>query len=286
MASTSTRSRLPRLRGWGMGCALALAHCAALAQQPVKVTPEQLKQLQPFVAQTLAAQAADDARLELAVDNLYGRDLSPDKRAVAKDAMRAVLVNERLPAYVLQSLAPVVTTMMNTIDLQPYVARSMWALQARGIRRLPTARKADYLKFTLNMAAAVPASTCKALFLGKLDAGLAVRLTQRYAATLPLAGFEEFSLVGKDSAEAELAGYPDVSTPTASQAASAQRAYVAAMSERLRRLPAGVNDRVLDNPETAEPAEACLWFRESAAAVLDLAEPYRGWQLTQVVGSP
>lgn len=278
--------KLPWLRAWAMGCALVLALTAAA--QPTKttkgMTPEQLKQLQPIAAQTLAALVKDDARLDLAIDTAYGRDLAPEKRAVAKAAMRAMLADERLPAYMLQFLAPVLTPTMSASDVQPYVMQSIRVLRQRGIRRLSTERKVQFMHFMLSMAAAVPAATCKALFLGKLDTGVAERLEQRYTASLPLAGFEAVNALARDSMAAELAGYPQTNEAPTGQTGSTERAYAAAMNARLKLLPEGVNDRVLSSPETAEPAEACLWFRASTAAVLDMAEPYKGWYLTQVVG--
>lgn len=266
---------LLRSRRLIVGVVTGLSVFAACAQQPSQA------QIEALATRTLASMAGDDARLEVAVDTLYGRDLTPEKRKVAKALLRSVFGNERLPRYLAQVLAPVAGPTLTPKEAQAYVIEGMAALQVQGLRRLPTERKARYLQQLLDMAAAVPAGTCKAMFLGKLDARTAGLVAQRHDASLPLGEFEAATQLYRDLVEAELTGYPDVKTLSPAQAKGAERAYELAMNARIRRLPPGLNDRVLRNVEAAEPTEACLWFRETTAAALDLTEPYRGWYLTR-----
>jgi hypothetical protein len=251
----------------------------AWAQQP------SLAQVERLSERMLASMAGDDARLELAVSNVYGRDLAPEKRAVAKAMMRSMLSDKRMHRYIAQVIAPVLSPTLTLKEGQAYVLEGIAALQRRGMVRLPTERKAQFLQHVVDMTAAIPAETCKAMLLGKLDLPAARDWEARHTGSLTLGAFEAVTALYQQAMQAELDGYPDVKTINPTQAKAAERAYEHALDVRIRRLPAGLTDRVLRNVEAAEPSEACQWFREAAFAVLDLTEPYRGWYLTRFTES-
>lgn len=238
-------------------------------------------QVEVAVGRMLAALASDDARLEQSVTNNYGRDLSPEKRKVVKAMMRSTMGHERMPQYLAQILTPVLTPTLSVKEAQAYLIEGIAALQLRGLARLPTERQAQYLKHMVDMTGAMPASACKSLFLGKFDTRQAALMEQRYNASLPLGAFEAIVNLYRDSSLAELTKYPDARTINAQQAQGAERAHELAVAARVRRLPPGLSDRVMQNPEAADAAEACLWFRETTSAALDLTEPYRSWFMTR-----
>jgi hypothetical protein len=245
------------------------------------------QRLSPFeveaaATRALAAIARDDALLELAISNMYGPDLSPDKRAIAKSGLRAEIQNDRLPRYMAQLIVPIASPTLLERDAIAYVAEGMVALRARGLRRLPTDHKAELVRQTMGTLAVVPATVCKAMVLGKLDPRTRRLVAMQQDALVPLRDFEALVALSQAATEAELAEYPAVRTINEAQAKAAERAFMLAVEARIKGLPAGTMDRMQDL-ETAHPVDACRWGRLMAAASLDLTEPYRGWWLSRFV---
>jgi hypothetical protein len=274
-SETVAIGNLRRLRKLAVLATVLASAASVFAQQSKQ------EQLQALVTRSLASQVRDDARLDVAIERTYGAGLDPQKHAIAKSSLRALLANERLPAYLARVLAPIVSPSLTPTEGQAYIVEVLSSLRTSGLRRLSADRQAQYVAFTVNMAASIPAATCKALFLGKLDTRTGGLVELRHIAALPLREFEAVIQLYQDSSEAELAGYPDARILNATEASGADRAYAAAVATRLQRLPTGLGDRVLRNVEASEPREACLWFRENLAAALDLTDPYRGWYLAR-----
>ena len=92
--------------------------------------------------------------------------------------------------------------------------------------------------------------------------------------------FENAMNLYRESALAELNGYPSLRTVNAAQAETAEKALTQATRARVEKLPEDVLNRINGDLESADPEDACRYFNEAAAAMLDLREPYRSWQLT------
>lgn len=249
----------------------------AAAKQPSRANIELL------FSEILVRMTTDDVMLDVGVDAVYGSGLSPEKRKVARVMLRSIFSNERMPAYLAKVMGPVRSPTLTENERRAYLREGLSMLQKLGLRRLSTEQKAQRFQYLINMAGAISAKSCKALFLGRVDLLTEALITGRYYASLPVGDFEAVFLLHKAAIEAELAEYPDVKTITPTQAKGAERAYLLAMNARIQRLPAGLNDRVMNNLEAADPVDVCHWFRETTAAVLDLDEPYRGWHLTRLV---
>lgn len=244
---------------------------AATAEQPSRATAETHATWNP------ARWAQGDAIL----DQIYGRNLSPEKRAVAKAHLGAVLSDERWHAYVAQLLKAVASPTLTEREAGAIVIEGIASLKARGLLRLSTEQQARVVQLAGRMSAAVPVETCKAMALGKLDSRAVNLIEARYTASLPLREFEAVLALARDAIEAELDEHPDVRTVNKTQAKAAERAHAVALEARAKRLPAGLLDRGFQDGEAADPHEVCLAMRESVAAGLDLKEPYRTWWLSQ-----
>ena len=269
----TTLIRIQRAVTLALAClCIGTAH----SQQPSQATVE------AQAARALATLAQDDAILDQNISVIYGRDITAEKRAIAKAQLRWFLRDERVAAYLVRLMLPVASPTLTPKDAQAFVVEGMASLKARGLRRLPTERKGQVVQLSLGMFKAIPVGVCKAMALGKLDTQTTHLIEARYNASLPLRSFEAIVALVQDAVEAELAEYPDMKTTNPTQARAADRAHALALQSRAERLPAGLLDRTQDL-ETAEPSEACLLVRESLAAGLDLAEPYRGWWLSRLV---
>lgn len=270
------RTSLIRLRRAGVLVLTCLCFSAAHSQQPSQAT------LEAHAARALATLAQDDAALDQSISIIYGKEIAPEKRAVVKTQLRWFIRDERVVAYLLRLMLPVTSPTLTSKDAQALVVEGMASLKARGLRRLPTERKAQVVQLSLGMFTAVPVGVCKAMALGKLDTQTMHLIEARYNASLSLRSFEAMVALVQDAVEAELAEFPDMKTLNSTQAQGADRAHTLALQSRAERLPAGLLDRTQDL-ETADPYEACLLVRESLAAGLDLAEPYRGWWLSRLI---
>ena len=190
------------------------------------------------------------------------------------------MLNDRLPRYIVQLVAPIASPTLPAAEAQASIMEGLAVLGQRGMRRLSTEQKTQLLRFSIVMFKSIPATTCKALALGQLDTRAGRRLELRYAASLSLPEFEAHAAAVRAAVEAELSEYPDLKSINKGQAKAAERAYNAAVDARAQRLPAGMLER-LETLETADAAEVCRWVQLSLSASLDLAEPYRGWWLSR-----
>jgi hypothetical protein len=249
----------------------------ASAQQPSPANTEDL------IARHLAAWAQDAALMDQMVDSIYGRNLSAEKRALVKGHFRSFLRNERLPAYLVRVMRPVASPTLTEKEAQAFLVEGMAWLKEQGQMRLPTERKAQFVRFSIGMMTAVPARACKAIALGELDRRTESMLEILYSASLPTAVFERHLALVHETLEAGLAESADVKAINKTQAQAAERAFGLAFQARASRLPAGLQPS--QDLAASDPAEVCLLTRESLAAGLDLSEPYRGWWLSSLLGA-
>lgn len=227
------------------------------------------------------------AQLDATIARAYGTALTPEKVEVARNFMGSVLRHEALPASLARIIAPLTNgSHLTPRDVENAVSQGILQLQLKGLARLPTDKQAAFVQHMVSLARTIRPSDCKALYLGHLDANASVALERRYIATLPLGRFEAVTALYRQAIEAELAGYPDVKTINAQQAKLAEKAHQGAMAKRLQtQVPVGVVQRVSQDGNGAPAADVCAFFSATTEAMLDIAEPYRTWQLTRFMES-
>jgi len=133
-----------------------LWHGVGMAQQPSE------SDIEAMATKALAMMNRDEAFLDRAIDRIYGTDLPLDKRVIAKSTMRAAFRNDRLPKYLARLIAPVASPALQAREVNTYVIEGIVQLKVRGLRRLPTERKAQHIRYSIGMAAGIPAGMCKA----------------------------------------------------------------------------------------------------------------------------
>ena len=130
----TTLIRIQRAVTLALAClCIGTAH----SQQPSQATVE------AQAARALATLAQDDAILDQNISVIYGRDITAEKRAIAKAQLRWFLRDERVAAYLVRLMLPVASPTLTPKDAQAFVVEGMASLKARGLRRLPTERKAQ-----------------------------------------------------------------------------------------------------------------------------------------------
>jgi|ERR1035437_3442559 hypothetical protein len=258
--------------------------CSALSAivlvQPVNSAPTTVTQYSELLKVELTAQFGTKEKLNAAITKLYGTKLSPEKEEVARNNLRTLVFNDAVPIYLARLIWPIFRPEMTSNEVSAAMLEGMAQMQTRGFMRLPTERQAELVSQTVSMAKAISSSDCKALMTGRLDGNASSLVERSYVASLPFEKFSSILNLYKQATEAELAGYPEVRAINQSQAKLADTAWEAATIKRLReKLPRDVVLRVVNGIDTAPSSEVCSVVSERLAAMLDMTEPYRSWQL-------
>jgi hypothetical protein len=283
MADSMERVHCKSVMRWLASATLTLAvltGASALAQTPslAKAT-EQLRT-------EIARQFGAEEQLDAALMKAYGVELTEEKAEVSRRALRTLIFNDATPDYIAKLLMPVYRPQLSQQEVVAVVMEGILELQVRGLQRLAPSRQALLVSHIVDMARALPPSTCKALFLGQIATKEAADLERRFIASLPLSRFEGIVTVYREATEAELAGYPDERSINAQQAKLAQKVYDEAIGKRVRAQSSKeAIARVKADIASAPAGEVCSVMSSSVQAMLDMPEPYKSWQLTRFVQS-
>ncbi|MGD9670759.1 MAG: hypothetical protein AB7U75_17225 [Hyphomicrobiaceae bacterium] len=286
--SSTTRSRLIVLqrRASLQTLLTSLWILTAFCSPPALAQSEAAAKLASRISIELRKEFGTSEQFDAAITTTYGVQLTPEKAEVARRALRALLSNEALPAYLANLLLPLARLDLTKRQFGAAMLHGIVQLQIQGFSRLPTERQAAFVAHFVAMARSISPSDCKAMFLGQMDTEASTVLERQYIASLPLGKFESITLLYKEAAEAELAGYPDARFINSQQAQIAEKVYEAASVKRLlAQVPKDAIRRVDQDAASAVPSEACAVFTATVEAMLDMTEPYRSWQLSRFTQS-
>lgn len=227
--------------------------------------------------------ASSTSQLDQLIVNAYGVPLTPEKLEIARRAMRTNLTDENLAAYMGTVIAPLIATNPTMADVTAAAMEGIASLQIKGLARLSPELQASFVTHTLDAMLGMTPADCKAVALGQMSTSQAARLERLHIARLPLGQFEAITNLYQEAARAELRGFPDVRQVNPEQARLAESVFENAAVARLRR---SASQSSLERFSTVGlegmPAqEACQFVYASNAAILDMPEPYRTWQLAR-----
>lgn len=227
-----------------------------------------------------------DESLNSALTKSYGSVLDRDRASIAKASLRRILFHDALPNYIAKLIMPVYKSDMTKLQLDTVIVEGIASLQAKGLARLTVDRQQQFVAHILAMMAWLPARDCKAMVLGHMDTATSAAIERHYLASLPRERFQAATLLYQEASEAELSGTPSPRTLNLNQSRLAEQAHELAFIKRLKGLNnPGLIRRVTAGPETSEPSESCLFYRQSFLAMLDLGTPYSAWQMTKFIQS-
>jgi len=263
----------------------ALVEPILLAQaQPKRIPSEE--EISRFMVRLFQAIADDQEMLDAVIAKAYGTRLSPDKLEVARRMMRSNLTDPRIGQHVASVAAPFVKANPNATESQLSMVgmEAMSMLQSRGLKRLSPENQAFMVQHVIGLARGIPVSTCKRMGLEQIGTEEAAQIERSYVANLPLGRFEAVTNLYDAAMKAEIRGYPDVRTITPEQAQLAESVYEQALRTRFSTdmTPAQIG-RVIDNMAAAPAPEVCAFLVSTMAAVLDMPEPFKTWQLVRFV---
>lgn len=279
LSPPSSRRLVAALMTLCAATALALSSLVAYAQTfTAAQLAEELKQQ--------FAKLGTDEQLTTMVNRAYGVPLSPDKAKVARDGLREIMFHRSFSETAANLLHPVYRPGMPQSEVTAVMLEGMSQIQVQGFVRLPQHRQAAVVRHTVDFARSLPPTTCQALLSGKLSTPQAARLERAYVASLPLPQFTHVTALYTDAAVAQLSNFPDEKAVNAGQAELAQTALNRVAQKRLRSMMS--NDallRVEGDTTSASPQEYCSYFTILLESMLEVPEPYRGWQLTRFMAS-
>lgn len=253
---------------------------------PANAQSETVSKIAALLTVELESQFGTAEQLNAAVTKSYGVKLSPTKENIARAVLRELMFNEAVPMYIAKLILPFYHPGITRKEIASAMVEGIAQMQVKGLIRLSSERQAAFITHMVSMAKAIPASDCKAMFVGRLDTNASALLERRYIASLPVDRFESITNLYKEAVEAELNGYPDARTINSSQAKLAEKVYETATVKRLsKNIAPAVLQRVNQGADSAPSSEVCLVLSETIAAMLDMAEPYRSWQLTRFTQS-
>jgi len=234
----------------------------------------------------IRGQYATQDQLNAAVTKAYGVKLPPDKETVAREVMQALFQNRAFSAYLARIILPINRRDLTRAEVSSAIAEGILQLQVKGLARLGPEKQAAFVKHIIGMAGWVPAPLCKSMYTGRLDTIAATAVERRYVVQLPIGGFESITGLYRQAVEAELARFPDVRSINAQQASLAENVFQSASTKRLRaQLAQDAIFRVSNDAEAAPAAEVCAALSATLEGMLDMAEPYRSWQLIRFMQS-
>lgn len=256
----------------------------ALAQ--TRATALSTYQLQQTFEQILKSLRNDDSRLEhLVVTNYHGHSIEPARKEALKRSLRTILGQTSLSAFLAKSADPVLTAPPNTPQLQAHAIQTTQELRLKGLRRIPPARQAEFVRFIQGMSRSLPPSACRQMFDGTLDTVASSNAERAYMLSMPLNRFLSLVELYEEAVVAELNAWHAVPVLTATQQAQTEKAYSAAIEVRMLKMPPEVVAGMARGLAQAPAEVACTFHREALAAGLDLAEPYRTWHVTAFIDS-
>lgn len=254
------------------------------SQQSTQATQaREAAQVGAVIAAEFRKIASSTPQLDRLIFSTYGTTLTPEKLEVARRGVRSNLTDENLSAYIGKVIAPLIATNPSMEDVTAAAMEGVVALQLKGLARLSPELQSAFITHSLGTMANMEPADCKAAALGQMNSAQAARLERRYIAGLPLGQFEAITNLYQEAAKAELRGFPDARQINDSQARLAQSVFEKSAEDLFTRsVPLGVLERLASSGFEALPArEACLIAYLSNAAILDMPEPYRTWQLTR-----
>jgi hypothetical protein len=274
--SAMLRRFLKSARCFAVFTVLGLAPFATQAQTP------SLAEMTVMMSNILQQKFGTDGQIDQAVFKTYGTELTGGKLETARENLRSILANRELPSYLAKIVLAVPSSELTKERVQIIAAESMMAIQTKGLLRLSADKQAAFVTHMYDMTGWLPAQLCRDMFLGRLSSEQSVMLERRYIVSLPLSKFQHISNLYREAVSAELSGYPDARTINATQAKIAEEMRDEIAKNRIRKnMPLEAIQRVASGIETAPAQDVCSVMRESVAALLDMKEPFRSWQLTR-----
>lgn len=231
-----------------------------------------------LVVQAQKRLLSDSSLIEKSIDVTYGGTISAEKKAISAQYMLQMIGHEKLPAYMVDILQPVITPETSRQDVQNYLFEGMLQLKVRGLRRLSQDQQASFFRFTIEMMDALPVDICKALVNGAIDSRKGGLLETRFAVSQSKEKFVDYMALQVAAANAELVKYPDLRVISEQQALITKKAHALAFERRVDASIPGLYERAAKG--TTNARDDCLGARAYTLAGLDLREPYRGWFLT------
>ena len=243
-------------------------------------------QFQQELAESLANLRNDDARLDSAIVAVYsGFSVEPVRKEALKRSLRTMLGQDALPALVARSLGPRLTSSSSASQRLARASQILVELRVKGLRRIPPARQAEFVRFIQGVTGSLPPLACRQMFDGTLDAVASSHAEHAYMLAMPLNRFHSLVTLYEEAMVAELNGRPAVHLLTASQRKQMDQAYDAAIEARMRKMPPEVVAGIASGLTQAPAEVACRFHREALAAGLDLGAPYRNWYVASFVDS-
>ena len=227
--------------------------------------------------------ATSPSQLDRVIATAYGVQLPPDKLEIARRYMRSSLMDENLATYFGGVLAPLAGSNLTQQQLTAAAMEAMASLQIKGLSRLSADRQALFVTHLIGTMLWVSPTDCKALALGQMSTAQSARLERSYIASLPIGRFEAITMLYDEATKAEMRGFPDVRSVNAEQARLAETVYEKAIEDNLRRMMSqeALQRFATSGLEGAPANEACVFVQASTAAMLDMPEPYKTWQLAR-----
>lgn len=264
---------------------IAAATALTLLHARAAPTPS-VDELADAMRTELRRQFGTDEQIDRVVQRAFGgQQLPPQKLAIVRANIRTLLSHEALPRRVAEMMQPLISDQkISAEEGKAAGIELILGMQAKGLRRLPTDSQAGFVRYMVQMMRMIPASQCKAMLMGQVSTARAAEIERFYMATLPQARFEYVQSLYLQAALSELRGYPEVRTITPEQAKLADRVLDVARKERLKKLPLPLLQRVSEvGLEGADADDACQFTSAALESMLDMKDPYLGWQLTRFV---
>ncbi len=197
--------------------------------------------------------------------------------------MRSSLTDDNLAAYFGGVFAPLAGSSLTQQQLTSAAMEAMVSLQIKGLSRLSSERQALFVTHLIGTMLWLSPTDCKALALGQMSTAQSAKIERSYIASLPVGRFEAVTMLYGEAIKAEMRRFPDVRTVNAEQAQLAETVYEKALENNLRRMMSQetLQRFAITGLEAAPATEACVFLQASTAALLDMPEPYKSWQLAR-----
>ena len=230
--------------------------------------------------------AADDRLLEAQLKRAYGQSISAEMMQIAKRNLRAIFGHPEFAARLADGIFPLYGAKASREMVQAASAEIVQQLQLRGMLRMPNEKIESFLMHMMGLMRALTPEACADFIDGNIDAETAGAIERYYMGSLPVEQFRAVSGLYVQAARHELDGYPHPRTLSVEQVRLAETVYEAAT---LRRLAASFTQEELqalaEDPAKVSRARYCEFGAQLILAMLDLKEPYRGWQFTSYLQS-
>ena len=221
-----------------------------------------------------------DAQLDAAVRTAYGATLSPEKTLIGRKYFQTLFFHEKTPDFLARLVLPLANANVSKGQLNAAMMEGLLGLQLKGLARLSTTEHASFIVYMGRMSQGIPASQCKAMYLNQMSTAEAIAVERSYIVSASNGEFEQLHELYRAAVLAELNSYPDKRTINAQQAEVAAKVYESASQARIRLELTPVQlTRIQAGVATAPPSDVCAFMTAYVTGMLDMPEPYKGWQL-------